>query len=82
MSLKDDIEAIRASVASRVPPEARAVMKRALDELRASGLAERALKAGDRAPEFRLPNQHGAIISSSAMLARGPLGITFYRGKW
>ena len=82
MSLKDEIDAIRARSAGRLPPEVQAAMKQAIDDLRASGLAVRALKAGDRAPAFRLPNQDGILISSSAMLAKGPLGITFYRGKW
>lgn len=57
-------------------------MKQGLDELRASGLAARALKAGDRAPEFRLPNQDGVIVASSTLLAKGPLALSFYRGKW
>jgi hypothetical protein len=82
MSLKDDINAIKAASAGRIPPEIQAVMKRAIDDLRASGLAARALKAGDRAPEFRLPNQDGELVSSSALIAKGPLAITFYRGKW
>jgi hypothetical protein len=82
MSLKDDIEAIKARSAGRITPEIQAVMKRALDDLRASGIVARALKVGDRAPEFRLPNQNGELVSSSALIAKGPLAISFYRGKW
>jgi hypothetical protein len=82
MSLKDDLARIKAGAATRIPPEIQAVMKRGLDDLRASGIAERALKVGARAPEFRLPNQHGAMVASSAMLAKGPLALSFYRGKW
>ncbi|HUY19776.1 MAG TPA: hypothetical protein VMV15_11170 [Candidatus Binataceae bacterium] len=82
MSLKDDIDAIRAASADRLSPEIRAVMKRGIDDLRASGLAERALKAGDRAPEFQLPNHNGVLVSSAALIAQGPLAISFYRGKW
>jgi hypothetical protein len=82
MSLKEDLDRIKAGSATRIPPEIQAVMKKGLEELRASGLAGRALKAGDRAPEFRLPNQDGAMVSSSALLAKGPLAISFYRGKW
>jgi hypothetical protein len=82
MSLKDDIDAIRTASAGRLSPEIRAVMKQGIDDLRASGLAEHALKAGDRAPEFRLSNQNGEPVSSAALIAQGPLAISFYRGKW
>lgn len=57
-------------------------MHRATAELVASHAAERALKAGDRAPEFSLPDADGKMVSSSELLARGPLVLTFYRGVW
>jgi len=55
---------------------------RATEELRRSGLAERALKTGDRAPIFTLKNQQGNSISSTELLAKGSLVITFFRGHW
>ena len=58
------------------------VFHRATEELRQSGLAERALKNGDRAPAFILNNQDGNSISSVELLAKGPLAITFFRGHW
>jgi hypothetical protein len=82
MSLKEELDRIKAGAATRIPPEIQAVMKHGLDALRASGLADRALKAGDRAPEFQLPNQDSAIVSSSTLFTKGPLAISFYRGKW
>ena len=57
-------------------------MHRATDELIASGAAARALKAGDRAPEFALKDAHGREIASWELLAKGPLVVTFYRGVW
>jgi peroxiredoxin len=57
-------------------------MKHATEELRASGIVERALKVGDKAPEFALPNPAGTIISSRTLLEKGPLVISFYRGRW
>ena len=82
MSLKEELEAIKAQSGSRIPPAALALMKQATDELRASGIVERALRVGDKAPEFSLPNTTGAIVSSHALLATGPLVISFYRGRW
>ncbi|HEY1926215.1 MAG TPA: peroxiredoxin-like family protein [Caulobacteraceae bacterium] len=55
---------------------------RAIDELIAAGAPERALKAGDVAPEFNLPDADGKPVSSKALLAKGPLVVTFYRGVW
>ncbi len=58
------------------------IFRRAPEELRQSGLADRALKTGDRAPAFALNNQDGNLISSAELLSRGPLVITFFRGHW
>lgn len=40
------------------------------------------LKAGDKVPNFSLPRTDGWFISSAALLERGPLIVTFYRGIW
>jgi hypothetical protein len=65
-----------------VPKTVIEIFHRATDELRQSGLAERALNSGDRVPEFTLNNQDGNSISSADLLAKGPLVITFFRGHW
>jgi peroxiredoxin/uncharacterized protein YciI len=58
------------------------MMNRAKNELIASGAAGRALKNGDRAPEFALEDVEGQEVSSRELLAKGPLVVTFYRGFW
>jgi peroxiredoxin len=64
------------------PPAAVEALHRSTDELIASGAADRALKVGDVAPEFTLPDPDGNPVSSKALLARGALVVTFYRGVW
>jgi peroxiredoxin len=64
------------------PPAAVEVLHRATDEQIASGAQSRALKAGDVAREFTLPDPDGNSVSSKALLAKGPLVVTFYRGAW
>ncbi len=59
-----------------------AAMRRAVDELRASGAPSRVLKPGDAMPSFALPDGHERIVDSAALLARGPLVVKFYRGRW
>ncbi|MDN2662486.1 peroxiredoxin-like family protein [Psychromonas sp. 14N.309.X.WAT.B.A12] len=41
-----------------------------------------ALKLGDKAPRFTLPNQQGKLTSLDDLLAKGPVIVTFYRGSW
>ncbi len=82
MSLKADLAAFRAAFMGKVPPEIRAVMDRADLDLAASGIADRALKAGDFAPDFSLPDGSGALVGLQALLANGPVVLSFYRGGW
>jgi peroxiredoxin len=87
MSLQDQLDAFRADFKAgkppfNAPPEIHPVMERATAELIASGQAGRAIKAGDRAPHFNLKDQDGNDVSSAALLVKGPLVVTFYRGVW
>jgi peroxiredoxin len=87
MSLQDKLDAFRADFKAgkppfNAPPEIHPVMERATAELIASGQAGRAIKAGDRAPHFNLKDQDNNDVSSTALLVKGPLVVTFYRGVW
>lgn len=63
-------------------PEAIETMHRATAELKATGIESRALKVGDRAPEFRLFNQDHVEVASADLLRQGPLVVSFFRGHW
>lgn len=65
-----------------VPASRVAIVDRAIEELKNSGIAGRALKAGDRAPSFELPDGDGRTWRSEDFLRTGPLVIVFYRGRW
>ncbi|WP_042876956.1 peroxiredoxin-like family protein [Cupriavidus necator] len=87
MTLQDKLDAFKADFRAGkapyfAPPEVHAVMVKATNELIASGLAERALKAGDVAPAFELEDGNGQMVSSSKLLKEGPLVVCFYRGVW
>src|SRR5262245_15299884 len=62
MSLKDELKSLRERAEARRPPEIVAAMRRAVDELRASGAPARVLKVGDTAPHFALPNGDEHIV--------------------
>lgn len=87
MSLQEKLDAFKADFKGGrapyfAPPEIHPVMERATAELIASGQARRALKAGNIAPAFTLNDPDGKPVSSAALLKKGPLVISFYRGVW
>jgi len=82
MSLKEKLEATRAASASRRPPDQHAIMQRATDDLRASGILSQVAAVGQMAPTFAAQNYDGRTVSSSELLARGPLVVSFFRGAW
>jgi AhpC/TSA family len=82
MALQERLEAIRAMSKTRIPPDAQAVMQRSVADLRASGIMSRIARVGQKAPEFTLPNASGREVSLPDLRARGPVVLSFYRGRW
>ena len=81
-TLAERLDAIRTTAKTRIPPEAQAVMQRSTDDLRASGLVTRIARVGRPAPKFTLPNAAGEQVNLDDLLARGPVVLSFYRGRW
>lgn len=81
-SLKSELEAFRAAFMTKAPEEVRAIMARADADLAASGILDRALKAGDTAPDFDLPDARGDRFRLADALRDGPVVLSFYRGGW
>jgi len=82
MTLKDELDQQLAKFKQRAAPELIATFQAGVDELVASGIVERAIKRGDVAPAFELPNANGKTVALSSMLSEGPVVLTFYRGGW
>jgi hypothetical protein len=82
MSLAEDLAKLREESKGQIPADQYEVMIRATDNLAKSGIIESALKEGDIAPEFVLPNVLGADVSLSELLKKGPVVLSFYRGGW
>lgn len=82
MTLEERLSQIRAAAKARVPPEAYAVMRQAIEDLRASGILDGVPRVGDRAPDFTLPSQTGQPVALRDRLARGPVVLSFFRGRW
>lgn len=86
-SLQARLDEFKKAFESGAPPynaphEALETMHRATAELEASGLVNKALKVGDRAPQFGLFNQDHVQVNSADLLRQGPLVVSFFRGHW
>ena len=82
MSLAEKLAAISEAVAKRMPEEVRAKMGAATKALAESGIMDGVIKIGDSLPAFSLPNSSGTTVNSAAILSKGPLVLTVYRGHW
>ena len=82
MTLQAELQTFRAAFMAKAAPEIRDAMARADADLAASGLLERAARAGDLAPDFTLTDQNGAAVALSGLLKDGPVVLSFYRGGW
>jgi peroxiredoxin len=52
------------------------------DWMAESDIADRALKAGDQAPDFFLPDDRAHLVALRNLLERGPVVLAFLGGGW
>lgn len=82
MGLAEKLDTIREGSAKRIPADKRAIMHRATQDLRASGILDRAIKVGAPLPAFVLKNAHGHELQSRDLLNKGAVVLTVFRGSW
>lgn len=82
MGLQDKLNALREQSMSKIPKATATIMAGAIAELKQAGITDQSRRKGDLAPDFELPDARGNLVSSKALLAKGPLVISFYRGSW
>lgn len=80
MQLRSKLDNFRASFEADIGRKT--VLDNEALRVKSSGVEERALKAGQRAPDFELPDMAGNRVSLSQLLADGPLALIFFRGLW
>ena len=81
-SLADKLQAFRAAMFQRMSVRDLDAWHEGEAQLLASDAAAGALQAGDAAPDFSLPDQHGRVVSLADRLAQGPVALFFNRGGW
>jgi hypothetical protein len=82
MSLEDKLDETRAASAKRRTAEQRALMQRATEDLRASGILDTVAGVGQPMPAFVGNSHDGRQIRSASLLQQGPLILSFFRGHW
>jgi len=80
--LQQQIREFQEQMLPKIPQEIRDLFGKTTEDLIKTGIAERALHEGAKAPDFMLPNARGQQVKFSDLLAKGPAVVTFYRGGW
>jgi len=81
-SLNQQLADFKERLGTQAPPEAVARFDAEVERVARSGRAAHSLKTGQQAPDFTLPDATGGQVTLSALLARGPVALVFYRGEW
>lgn len=81
-TLDQQIEDFKIGLAGSAPAEVVAQFDNDVQRMIAAGIGEQAIKVGERAPEFALPDALGHEVRLTDLLAQGPVVVTFYRGEW
>jgi peroxiredoxin len=82
MTLAEELDAFAARGRAEHDAERKAVYARAAEWLAATDIVERAVRVGDRAPLFELPDAFGHPVKLADVLDSGPAIVSFYRGSW
>lgn len=82
MNLQHHLSLERIHWLQQQPAPASAIEVMAMEWLRRAGIEGKALRVGERAPAFRLPDQQGRLLELDHALAAGPTVLLFYRGHW
>jgi peroxiredoxin len=81
-SLTAATEEMRAGLRGQLGEETLSTYDRDATAMGAGDRFAGALRAGDRAPAFRLPDARGGEVALGDLLADGPVVLVFYRGAW
>jgi peroxiredoxin len=82
-SLQDQLDRITQNTRALVQPERLAISEKATADLFNTGIEDRILKAGSKAPTFTLEDAlTHKPVNSADLLALGPLVVNFFRGRW
>ncbi len=82
MKLNEKLQLIQKEMAQNIPVDILNAFGQSLHELIEQNLEDRALKVGDIAPDFTLPDAEGLPVSLYDTLQHNAVIISFFRGNW
>ena len=82
IDMMSELQKIRGLRDQYVPATQTSVMDRAIDNVIASGIRDSCLKTGDRIPDFSLLDSSERWVNVQALLNKGPIVLSFFRGSW
>lgn len=81
-SYEEGLKALQSNLGKMLPQEALAVFDKDANTLKEKHQSILKLEVGDKAPNFSLSNANGEPITLNALLEKGNVVLTFYRGSW
>ncbi|VAX00051.1 AhpC/Tsa family protein GSU0066 [hydrothermal vent metagenome] len=82
MTLRQQTQQLTEQFISSQAEQTQQDIMESFEQLMSSDTAQNALKIGDDAIDFTLPNAAGEQKKLSNMLQQGPIVLSFYRGGW
>lgn len=80
--LRLKLEKLKSEFMAKMPGEVGKTLAEGTAKVAASGVAGRAKKEGDKAPDFALASWKGGDVRLYDVLARAPVVLSFFRGGW
>ena len=81
-SLSEDLDKFVKQFIDTAPDEVQSDFNKGVEEVRTSGILDKAINVGDYAPEFILMNAVNKQVSLYDELQKGPVVLIWYRGGW
>lgn len=81
-TLAEQLAATAAAGRAKRDPEKQRVFDQSNQKIAEMVAGNKALKKGDKAPNFSLPNHKGEPTAIDTLLKDGPVVVSFYRGAW
>lgn len=82
MSLAEQTSKLTEEFIASQSADDQTTIQQAFEAIMTSASGDNALREGDQATDFRLPNAKGGTTGLFEMLEQGPVVLNFYRGGW
>ena len=82
VSLQSKLDSMKNRFESKATDEKKQAYQQGVDEVGESAAMKNALREGDEAYKFELPNADGMTVKLDELLKDGPVVVVWYRGGW